>query len=64
VATVNVETLEVLPRQRTYTRLAANRWRYTSAYHEREVESTLDEYGLILDEADSFSRRAPDTPNS
>ncbi len=64
VATVNVETLEVLPRQRTYTRLAANRWRYTSAYHEREVESTLDEYGLILDEADSFSRRAPDTPSS
>lgn len=64
VATVNVETLEVLPRQRTYSRLESNRWRYTSAYHEREVESTLDEYGLILDEPDAFSRRGLDTPSS
>lgn len=64
VATVNVETLEVLPRQRTYSRLESNRWRYTSAYHEREVESTLDEYGLIVDEPNAFSRRGLDTPSS
>jgi hypothetical protein len=44
--------------------LESNRWRYISAYHEREVESTLDDFGLIIDEPDAFSRRVLDTPSS
>ena len=57
VATVNVETLEVVPNQRRFTRLSAQRWRYTSPFHGREVESDLDEYGIILDEPHAFTRR-------
>ncbi len=58
VASVNVETLEIAPRQRTFTRLSAQRWRYSSPFHGREVESTLDEHGIIVDEHDAFTRRA------
>jgi hypothetical protein len=57
VATVNVETLEVLPQQRQFTRLTARRWRYASPFHGVEVESMLDEYGIIVDETDAFTRR-------
>ena len=61
VAAVDVETLEVSPRQRSFTRLGARRWRYTSPYHETEVESELDEFGLVIDEPRSFVRRATTT---
>jgi len=64
VASVDVETLQVVPRQRTFARLSARRWRYTSAYQEREVEATLDDFGLVLDEPGGFSRRAPGAPTS
>ena len=57
VASVNVETLEVTPRQRTFTRLSARRWRYISPFLETEVESELDSYGLIVDEPESFRRQ-------
>jgi len=57
VAMVNVETLEVLPQQRQFTRLTARRWRYASPFHGGEVESMLDEYGIIVDETDAFTRR-------
>ncbi len=57
VASVDVETLEIAPRQRTFTRLSAQRWRYSSPFHGREVESTLDEHGIIVDEHDAFTRR-------
>lgn len=56
VASVNVETLEVVPRQRTFARLDAHRWRYVSAFHEREVESSVDDFGLIIDEPEAFTR--------
>jgi len=59
VAAINVETLEVSPRQRSFTRLSARRWRYVSPFHEAEVESELDEFGLVVDEPQSFVRRAP-----
>lgn len=58
VASVDVETLEIAPRQRTFTRLSMQRWRYSSPFHGREVESTLDEHGIIVDELDAFTRRA------
>lgn len=53
---VNVETLEVAARQRTFTRLPHREWRYASPLHDREVESTLDEFRIIVDEHDAFSR--------
>jgi hypothetical protein len=64
VASVDVETLQVVPRQRTFARLSARQWRYTSAYHEREVEANLDDFGLVVDEPGAFSRRAPSAPTS
>jgi hypothetical protein len=57
VAAIDVETLEVSARQRTFTRLRQREWRYTSPFHDREVESTLDEFGIIVDERDAFTRR-------
>ncbi|MEY3131918.1 MAG: hypothetical protein RLZ29_255 [Actinomycetota bacterium] len=57
VASVDVETLQVVPRQRTFTRLTADRWRYSSPFHGREVESALDEHGIIIDESEAFVRR-------
>lgn len=59
VAVVDVETLEVLPQQRTFARLNARKWRYVSPYSGQEVESELDEFGLIIDEPAAFRRRAP-----
>jgi hypothetical protein len=64
VASVDVETLQVVPRQRRFARLSARRWRYTSAYQAREVEANLDDFGLVVDEPGGFSRRAPGTPAS
>lgn len=61
IAAVNVETLEVSPRQRTFTRLDAHRWRYVSPFSGREVETSLDEYGLVLDEPEAFVRSAQST---
>lgn len=56
VAAIDVETLEVTPRKRTFTRLDSRRWRYVSPFHEREVETVLDDYGIITDETESFRR--------
>lgn len=64
VAAVNTETLEVVPRSRTFARLSAQRWRYTSPGQDREVEVDLDEHGLVVDEPGRFSRRAIDTRDS
>ncbi|MFM7046973.1 MAG: putative glycolipid-binding domain-containing protein [Actinomycetota bacterium] len=64
IASIDVETLEVAPRQRTFTRLSGRRWRYVSRYTESEVEVELDEFGLVIDEPGAFSRRAPDAPSS
>ena len=61
VAAVNVETLEVAPRQRTYTRLASHHWRYVSPLSGQEVETELDEFGLVLNEPHGFSRRIQST---
>lgn len=57
VARVDVETLEVSPRQRTFARLDDRRWRYVSPYHDREVESLVDEFGMVIDEPDAFRRQ-------
>ncbi|MFM7391921.1 MAG: putative glycolipid-binding domain-containing protein, partial [Actinomycetota bacterium] len=57
VAAIDVETLDVSARQRTFTRLRQREWRYTSPFHDREVESKLDEFGIVVDERDAFTRR-------
>lgn len=64
VASVNTETLEVVPRSRTFARLGARRWRYVSPAQDREVEAELDEFGLVIDEPGGFRRRVPDAPGS
>jgi len=64
VAAVDVETLDVVPRQRMFTRLAGRRWRYVSPFSGLEVESELDEYGIVIDEPGAFSRRALGAPGS
>jgi hypothetical protein len=56
VARVDVETLDVSPYQRTFTRLESQRWRYTSPYLDREVESNVDQFGIVRDEPDGFVR--------
>jgi len=61
VAAIDVETLDVSPRQRIYTRLAAHRWRYVSPLSGQEVETDLDEYGLVLNEPNAFQRRVQPT---
>ena len=63
-APVNVETLEVVPRQRMFTRLQGRRWRYASPFSGLEVESELDEYGIVIDEPGAFSRRLLGVPGS
>lgn len=64
VAVVDVETLDVSMQQRTFTRVAPRCWRYSSSFHNQEVESDVDEFGLIVDEARAFTRRVPGAPSS
>jgi len=64
VAVIDVETLDVSLQKRTFTRIAPRRWRYASSFHGLEVESDVDEFGLIVDEAGAFTRRAPGAPGS
>jgi hypothetical protein len=64
LAVVDVETLDVSVRQRTFTRIGTHRWRYESSFHGREVESEVDQFGLIINEEGAFTRRAPDAPSS
>ena len=60
VATVDVDTLAVVPRRRRYEHLATRRWRVTWDTEEREatsVEFDVDPYGLPHD-VPGLARRA------
>jgi hypothetical protein len=61
VAVVDAETLDVSMQQRTFTLMAPRRWSYSSSFHNQDVESDVDEFGLIVDEPRAFTRRALDT---
>ena len=64
VATVDTETLEIVPRTRTFARLGARRWRYTSPGQDCAVEVDVDDHGLVIDEPGRFSRRVLGAPSS
>lgn len=56
VITVDVETLAVEKFARRYTRLSPFTWSYTCHVTGEQVEATVDEFGIVLDEQDRFTR--------
>jgi uncharacterized protein len=60
VATVDVETLELLPEHQRYTRLGTHRWAFTrldaSGAEGALVEFDVDEHGLARDTPERFRR--------
>lgn len=56
VLVIDPETLAVVPREQTYSRVSERRWRYTSLDAGTEVEVEVDESGLVLDEPGTFRR--------
>jgi hypothetical protein len=55
-ATIDVETLGVVPVRQRYERLTARRFRRTMIDTGRVMEFDIDEYGLVHDEPDAFRR--------
>ena len=58
VICIDVETLSVVSRPQRYTRNSENTWTYTSLLAGHDVEATVDEFGLVLDEEGQFRRTA------
>ena len=60
VVLVDVETLDVRPVRRRYTRLGERRWAVTDleldAASGEPIEFEVDEYGLVVDEPGRFRR--------
>ena len=56
VITIDIETLAVVVRPQTYSRVGEHTWRYFSFACESEVEVQVDELGFVLDEPGSFIR--------
>ena len=55
-ATVDVETLGVVPVRQRYHRVGARRYRSTNLDSGVDVEFDIDEYGLVHDYPDAFRR--------
>ncbi len=55
VASIDVETLDVRPTRRRYTRLETHRWRVTKLDTGVSIEFEVDEFGLVLDVTDDIS---------
>jgi hypothetical protein len=53
---IDTETLAVVPREQTYSRVGPDRWRYTSLDTDTEVEVEVDAAGLVIDEPGAFRR--------
>lgn len=58
VISVDVETLGIVKRAVRYTREADHLWSYYSLGAGTTVSASVDEFGLVIDEA-QFMRRAP-----
>ncbi len=58
VICVDIESLSVVSRPQRYTRTGENTWTYTSLRAGRDVEATVDEFGLVIDEDGQFRRTA------
>jgi len=58
VAHVDVETLQIEPRLRTFARIGERRWRYHSEHSASEVEVDVDDYGIARDVPGEFTRLA------
>jgi len=56
VATIDVETLGIVPARRRYEHLEHGRWRRTDIGSGSTVEFRVDEYGLVHDEPERFRR--------
>lgn len=56
VASIDVETLDVQPVHRRYTRLTANRWKLDSLTAETSIEFNVDDFGLVNNFGDRFRR--------
>lgn len=56
-ATVDVETLGVVPVRQRYEHVAPQRWRYTNLESGESVELSVDDYGLVQDHPERFRRR-------
>ena len=55
-ATIDVETLGVVPTEHRYERVGAQRWRLVDLDARSEVEFSVDEYGLVNDLPGAFRR--------
>jgi hypothetical protein len=56
VATIDVESLAVLPEHQRFTRLDTHRWRHDRP-HLPSVTFDVDQHGVVLDYAPRFARR-------
>ena len=56
VITINVETLGVVKTPQRYTRHDEHSWEYTSLLTGDQHAATVDEFGLVLDEHNTFRR--------
>ncbi len=56
VATVDVETLGVVPVKQRYEHLSPGTWRKTDVRTETSIDFHIDDYGLVQDEPELFRR--------
>ncbi|MEY3558754.1 MAG: hypothetical protein RL374_1460, partial [Actinomycetota bacterium] len=56
VITINVDTLGVVKTPQRYTRHDEHSWEYTSLLTGDQHAATVDEFGLVLDEHNTFRR--------
>lgn len=60
VITIDIETLGVVNVPQRYTRITEDRWEYTSLVDGRQHIATVDEFGFVIDEQDTFRRTTHD----
>lgn len=56
IITIDVETLSVVSAPYRYTRHDENAWEYTSLLTGRQHAASVDEFGLVVDEHETFRR--------
>lgn len=56
VAVIDVETLDVVPHQQRLTHVVDNQWMRRSLTTGFEVQISVDDFGMIVDEPDRFRR--------
>ena len=56
VATVDVETLGIIPVKQRYEHLSPGTWRKTHTKTSTSIDFRIDDYGLVQDEPEAFRR--------